>query len=106
MVQVDGDGRVSDLVIQPAHTPLRYSWDAALWTPVFTEFLHDYLKEHGASAATSPELSVGAVIRLALRSGMRVEGVPVSDQPYVDIGTPEGLRRAMDRFASTHSASQ
>ena len=37
-----------------------------------------------------PELSVGAVIQAAIRAGLRIEGVPVSDVPDLDIGTPEG----------------
>jgi hypothetical protein len=40
------------------------------------------------------------VIQAAIREGMRSEGVEVSDEPYYDIGTPEGLSRAIRRFGS------
>ena len=36
------------------------------------------------------ELSVGAVIQAAIRAGLCIAGVPVSDEPDLDIGTPEG----------------
>ena len=39
------------------------------------------------------------VLQAAIREGMRVDGVVVSDEPYLDIGTPEGLARALKRFA-------
>ena len=99
MVQVDENGRVRDLVIQPPQTGLRYSWDVAVWAPVFTEFLHEYFAGHSAAAGKSPELSVGGVIQAALRAGLRVDGIPVSDEPYLDIGTPEGLIKAVKRFS-------
>jgi glucose-1-phosphate thymidylyltransferase len=95
MVQLDPSGRVNDLVFHPTRTDLSLCWALAVWTPGFTEFLHEYLRTRVASAASSPELSVGHVIQAALRAGLRVDGVPVSDKPFHDIGTPEGLRDAL-----------
>ena len=97
MVELSGDGHVTDLVIQPRVTALRYSWDVAVWTPQFTEFMHRYLN---TEKSASSEISVGHVIQAAIREGMRSEGVEVSDEPYYDIGTPEGLSRAIRRFGS------
>jgi len=99
MVEVDGEGRVTDLVIQPRQTRLEYSWDVAVWTPVFTEFLRRYLTETVGSAAQPPTLSVGHVIQAAIRRGLQTEAVIISNLPYCDIGTPEGLNTAMRRFA-------
>jgi glucose-1-phosphate thymidylyltransferase len=99
MVELDENGRVTDLVIQPPHTRLKYSWDVAVWTPAFTEFMHGYLVTEKNPARHHPELSVGHVIQAAIRDGLRVEGAAVSDEPYLDIGTPEGLTRAIKRFA-------
>jgi glucose-1-phosphate thymidylyltransferase len=103
MVELSEDGHVTDLVIQPPETELRYSWDVAVWTPEFTEFMHRYLNTETSAGS---EISVGHVIQAAIREGMRTEGVEVSDEPYYDIGTPEGLSRAIRRFGSYAEASR
>jgi glucose-1-phosphate thymidylyltransferase len=100
MVDLDDRDRVRDIVIQPSQTDLRYSWDIAVWTPAFTEFIHEYLATHRASAGLSPELSVGEVIQAAIRQKLRVEGVQVSEEPYLDIGTPQGLDKALKRYVT------
>jgi glucose-1-phosphate thymidylyltransferase len=100
MVDVGENRRVRAIVIQPRQTRLKYSWDIAVWTPAFTQFLHAYLADHRPSASTQPELSVGHVIQAAIGAGLRVEGVPVADEPYFDIGTPGGLARALKHFAA------
>lgn len=97
MVDLEDNGRVRELVIQPRQTQLRYTWDIAVWTPIFTQFLHDYAAGHKTSAETEPELSVGHVIQDAIHNGLRVEAVPVSDKPCLDIGTAEGLAKALRR---------
>jgi hypothetical protein len=37
------------------------------------------------------------VIQEAISAGLEVEGIPVSDEPYLDIGTPEDLMRVIKR---------
>jgi glucose-1-phosphate thymidylyltransferase len=101
MVDLDENGRVREIVIKPRDTQLQYSWDIAIWTPTFTEFLHQYLARHKASAALSPELSVGEVIQAAIRQNLRVNGLQVSEEPYLDIGTPHGLGEALRRYGVT-----
>jgi glucose-1-phosphate thymidylyltransferase len=98
MVEVGENNRITDLIIQPRQTRLQYSWDAAVWSPVFTEFMHSYLAARKAATPSEPELSVGHVLQAAIRDGLRIEGVPVSAEPYFDIGTPEGLRKAARRY--------
>lgn len=100
MVDVEEKGRVRAIVIKPPQTHLQYSWAVAIWTPVFTQFLHTYLADDETLAATQPELSVGHVIEAAVRAGLRVEGFPVSGEPYLDIGSSEGLAKATKRFAA------
>jgi glucose-1-phosphate thymidylyltransferase len=95
MVRLDHAGRVDDIIIRPQQTVLTHCWAIAVWTPAFTRFLHEYLETHQASAASSPELTVGHVIQAAIRAGLPVTGVPVSDKPFYDIGTPEGLAQAL-----------
>ena len=43
MVDLNQEGRVQRIIIQPSHSSLRYTWGIAVWTPVFTQFLHDYV---------------------------------------------------------------
>jgi glucose-1-phosphate thymidylyltransferase len=99
MVEVEGGGRVLRLEIKPPRSQLRHTWGLAVWTPAFTRFLH----EHLATLPQPPprgELFVGDVIQEAIKCGMRVEGIQVSGEPYIDIGTPENLALAVRRFAS------
>ena len=96
MVEVDAAGAVTQIVIKQAGCALAETWGIAIWTPRFTEYMHCYLAAHLAVAATK-ELYVGDVIRAALADGLRVEGVRVSDSPFIDIGTPDDLARAIER---------
>jgi glucose-1-phosphate thymidylyltransferase len=97
MVDVDDNGRVRQIVIQPRHTDLSHSWCIAVWTPEFTQFLHEVVAARKQSEPTAPELSVGGVIQEAISAGLEVEGIPVSDEPYLDIGTLEDLMRVIKR---------
>jgi len=97
MVEVDAAGAVTQIVIKQAECSLTETWGIAIWTPRFTEYMHNYLAAHLAGAAATEELHIGDVIRAALGEGWRVEGVRVSDSPFIDIGTPDDLARAIER---------
>jgi glucose-1-phosphate thymidylyltransferase len=99
MVDWKNDGSVHGIIAKPRETHLSYSWCIALWTPEFTRFVHDYVAAHKETATTEPEASVGDVIQSAIEAGLPVEAVPVSDKSYVDIGTGEGLMRAIRDLA-------
>jgi len=102
MVDVDGSGVVRQIVIKQQESPLPWTWGIAVWSPSFTRYMHDYLKDHLQRGASAPELFVGDVIRAAIDDGLRVEAIPVSDSPFIDIGTPEDLARAIDRYTHLH----
>ena len=91
MVDIKEDGRVLHIIVKPSSTNLVYTWGIALWTPVFTEFMHDFVNIRKVSAANQPEINVGNVIQAAIEAGLVVKAIPVSRKPYLDIGTPEGL---------------
>ena len=99
MVDWENNGRVRQIVTKPVHTDLIHSWCIAVWTPVFTQFLHDYVAAHKQAVEKKPELSVGDVIQAAIEAGLEVEATPVSDRSYLDIGTAEGLMHAIERHA-------
>jgi glucose-1-phosphate thymidylyltransferase len=104
MVSLDEQGRPKQIVIKPRQTGLRHTWIIAVWTPVFTHFMHEYLASVQAAgaptqindpAARPPELFVGDVIQAAIEAGLRVEKVFFPDGHYIDIGTIDNLLKAI-----------
>ena len=100
LVAIDRTGRVLELVIKPAETKLKLGWIFAVWSPRFTEFLHQYLtvprtSDQQPGTALPAELTVGHVIQAAIREGLRASSVTFPRHDYLDIGTPEGLQQAV-----------
>ena len=101
MVKFDKNGRVYSIQIKPSETDLEYSWGIAVWSHVFTEFMHKYVVsnrkiiEDIASKGIHKELFVGDVIQAAIDNGMEVDTVIFEDGNYIDIGTPEDLMKVI-----------
>ena len=100
MIRVDRTGKVSDLLIKPEKTGLKFGWAFAVWTPTFSDYLHKYLAVPRTSAQepTSQlpaELSVGHVIQAAIRDNIPTQSVTFPRDRYLDIGTTEGLHQAI-----------
>jgi glucose-1-phosphate thymidylyltransferase len=105
MVELDGS-RVARILFWPDETELVYTWNAAVWTPVFTEFLHQHLEtvELGVAAgAERREVKVGHVFQAAIDAGIPVETVTFRDGRCIDIGTPADLARASGALARGES---
>ena len=96
MVEVDERGAVRRILIKPGKTDLRYTWGIAVWSPAFTHFMHEFLASRPA-VSDAPELHAGDIIHAAIQTGLQVQGVHVSTEPYLDIGTPEDLALALAR---------
>jgi glucose-1-phosphate thymidylyltransferase len=103
MVDLDREGMVRGIQIKPARTDRRYTWIIAVWTPVFTHFMHEYvsssLKENNNdqtdySTAKQCEVFMGDVIHGAIEQGIIVIGHIFAGSRYIDIGTPEDLYNA------------
>lgn len=104
MVEYDAHSRVKAVFLKPDTTHLRFAWACAVWTPVFTRFLHEFLRSDDMKREVGlggerrldaqGDVPVGAVIKSAVEHGMHVECVPFSDGSYIDIGTPKDLARA------------
>lgn len=109
MVDIDDSGKVRSISLKPSHTNLRYAWICAVWTPVFSSFMHEYLRGLGGandcgawiSTLGQGELSIGHVIQAAIRDGLQVEAVAFPEHTYLDIGTPEDLFRAVCNITFT-----
>jgi len=107
MVDFDPDGKVKLILEKPPQTDLTFMWGVALWTPNFTQFLHDYvaqIEQAFSLAATSEtlprkEIPIGDVIQAAISAGMRVEAVPFEQGSYLDIGTPDDLVQAVQQYS-------
>jgi glucose-1-phosphate thymidylyltransferase len=91
MVEFDGLGRVVQIIEKPQQTQLKYMWAIAVWTPRFTQFLHQYLSSHKPAV----ELPIGNVIQAGIEAGLHVEAEAFADGSYLDVGTPEDLARAI-----------
>lgn len=100
LVAFDKKRRVSKIVKKTKPTRLRYTWGVAAWTPVFTNYLHEKLKDFDTSAFIEKELFISDIVNFAIEDGLQVEAVQVSGKPFIDIGTPEGLAGARGRFMS------
>lgn len=97
VVEVGANERIKEIRSKPARTTLTRTWGIALWTPSFTAFLHEYLARRPAPAGTETELSIGEVVQAGISEGLKVEGIPVSDEPFVDIGLPGNLARVLNQ---------
>jgi len=107
MVDLDARGQVRDILIKPNQSSLAYTWITAVWTPVFTKFMHDQItvikktKEHSDlsdNESHNQELFVGDVIRAAIRSRLLVEAAVFPKGFYLDIGVPEDLLEATGKL--------
>ena len=94
-VELDGE-RVCRVIPKPPATAHAHAWGCAIWGNTFSDFLHATLRRYDAN--TPPrELYVGDLLQAAVSNGITVEGAPVSAHPFLDIGTPDGLRAARQR---------
>lgn len=75
MLGVDEQGLVKQFIIKPRHTALQDTWAPAIWTPVFTRFMHEYVAD----------LRVQGPIALRRRghSGARDPGGSQEGTPYL-----------------------
>lgn len=103
MVELDENERVRAIRIKPAQTQLRYAWEMAIWTPVFTRFMHDFVSSgrergghnSGMGLDGGNELHVADVIQAAIDGGMNAEAVVFEHGSCLDIGTPEDMLKAV-----------
>jgi glucose-1-phosphate thymidylyltransferase len=105
MVELKRGNRPRAIHIKPEQSDLIYTWILAVWSPVFTRFMHAYLNEVEPEVhlrynqcdpgGRPPEYYLGHVIQAALESGMAVESVIFESGRYRDIGTPDDLVRTV-----------
>jgi glucose-1-phosphate thymidylyltransferase len=106
MVELSSDGQIRKILIKPSQTDLQYAWVMAVWTPVFSRFVHEHLikiEEADKLMKTKDETSkrrelfIGEVIQQAIEDGLQVEGVLFPQGTCLDIGTIDDLAKAIHK---------
>jgi glucose-1-phosphate thymidylyltransferase len=100
MVDFDVNGRVHTIIEKVKECNLRYMWGMAVWTPTFTDFLHEKIAYFKAkdNLLELPELKLSDVFQDGIDNGLRIEAEILPDANYIDIGTPEDLLHAVQKF--------
>jgi glucose-1-phosphate thymidylyltransferase len=97
LVEIDERGRVLAIDIKPREARAGWMWVLALWTPRFTEFLHEWVQRPDSMAPHGREPFPSDVLLAAIDHGLTVTGMAVPEARPLDIGTPETLSRALAR---------
>lgn len=94
MVALDEARKISHIDIKPLRSTLSYTWIIAVWTPVFTRFMKQFVADHKADntsdaiSTSAKELFLGDVIDAAIHEKVKIEKVIFQNGDYLDIGTP------------------
>ncbi len=87
--------RVARVLDKPAVPPAANTWAAGIWNDAFTALLHDSAGASRTGGDGEREPVLGEVFERAIHEGMRVVGLEFRDGSFVDIGTPDGMRRCL-----------
>ncbi len=100
-VGCDSTGRVVDIEVKKPSAARTHAWCLAVWRPRFTAFLHTWvrrrLSEGDLASPDNVEYYVGQVFLEALAEGMHIQGMVVSEESFLDVGTPAALAEAWRR---------
>lgn len=107
MVEIDETGKIHGMYLKPDKTDLHLCWLCGVWTPVFTQFMHEYLQEYRREhslqigkeiESDGRDLTVGAVMQAAIKKGLKIYGVTFLHGHYIDVGTPENLVKSIELY--------
>lgn len=90
MIKFDDEGAITDIVIKPEETDLTYTWILSVWSPAFSKYMYDTLRDYKPAHAAS-EYYVGQVFQKAMSDNFVFEYVIFRDGNYYDIGTTDEL---------------
>lgn len=101
MVETDEGGNVKAILPKPEKSELTKAWCISVWSPVFTEFMHQYLQEIEQKFILGElkEIPMGAVIQAAIVAGLQVQSVYFPEGSCLDMGTPEDLKSAIAKYS-------
>ena len=107
-VELDDQGRVLSMTDKPSHTEVMNTWGCACWSPRFTGFMHNFLSSiahpltewsPGAQAERDKEVVLASVFKAAIANGLEMQSVFFQEGEYIDVGTPDDLVIAVQRFS-------
>jgi glucose-1-phosphate thymidylyltransferase len=96
MVAFDSQYNVIEQQDKPTHTQLQWLWGIACWGPRFIDLMHSTLSN---LVHQDREVVLGDIFDAALLHGLRVKCLPFEDGRYVDIGTYDDLKLALEYYA-------
>jgi glucose-1-phosphate thymidylyltransferase len=96
MVVLGAEDRIIQVIDKPEHTDLNLLWGIACWSPQFTAFLNEYLSK---SLPSGREVVLSEVFQAAVDADLLIHGVRFEEGEYLDVGTPEDFRSAVQRFS-------
>lgn len=93
------DGKPKAIAMSdPSGVTDRWGWSIALWTPVFSAFMHEFLSRavdrHQLKAPDGKEYVMNHVFQAALDAGLSLEQVFFKAGFVRDVGTPQELLKA------------
>lgn len=101
MVEFDNNSyRALYIVDKPDKTHLKYMWGIGCWEPTFTNFLHHYLQK---ISPPNKEVVLGDVFQASIEANLNIRVVPFENGEFIDIGVPDELVRAIQRFNRSYS---
>ena len=90
------EGRVVEILPKVRAGEEAWCWGMATWSADITEHLHERVSRGWAETPSAEDWSIGRLLNDALGEGLSLRALPVSDVPFLDIGTPRGLRWALE----------
>ncbi len=99
-VEIAPDGFVLRVHDKPGVAPHRNTWGVASWTPRFTDFCCAWDEEARDSAGQRHENALGHAFEAARQAGLVVRALFFPGGRFFDIGTPRGLRAALQVLAT------
>jgi glucose-1-phosphate thymidylyltransferase len=86
-VQLTPNGKVLAVFEKPSRTTLSNTWGLAVWSPHFTDFLHDMVRTGRFDGK-----SVSHIFDTATNRGFTVNAIEFANDRYIDLGYSTGLR--------------
>lgn len=99
-VEIAPDEYVLRVHDKPGVAPHRNTWGVASWTPRFTDFCCAWDEEARDSAGQRHENALGHAFEAARQAGLVVRALFFPGGRFFDIGTPRGLRAALQVLAT------
>lgn len=86
-VELDTDGEIKKIYDKPKITDIYNTWTSAVWSPRFTHLLHTYVAEAALiGSGNKQELLLSDVFTLAIKKGLKVQGIYFQEGAYYDMG--------------------